>query len=121
LAEPAYSRSLDDCEGKAKTQAELNACADTELTRVDNTLNSLFKRLIAEASADDSDAVPSIRRAERAWRSYRDAYIEAAFPGPNKQENFGTEYPMQVALLRISLTKHHIDEIENLEKLYTEQ
>jgi len=35
---------------------------------------------------------------QRAWPGYRDAYLEAMFPAADKQTEYGSIYPMQLAL-----------------------
>jgi uncharacterized protein YecT (DUF1311 family) len=73
----------------------------------------LYKGLLAKI-AGDSLAIAKLREAERAWLRYRDAYIDAVYPAQDKQSAYGTEYPMDVNLLRAKLTREHLAAIAYL-------
>ena len=111
------SKQLDDCNAKAKAQPELNACAAQEADRVDAKMNGVYKQLLAKAGSDAND-VAKIKAAERSWLAYRDAYIEATYPAADKQAEYGSEYLMDVNLLRAKLTQQHIADLEELLKQY---
>jgi len=105
------------CMDKAKAQIEMNQCASQEATRVDAKLNHVYAQLLAKA-AGDANAVAKIKAAERAWIAYRDAYIDATYPAPDKQAEYGSIYPMDVALLQAKLTEQHIADLQELLKQY---
>ena len=111
------SKPLDDCNAKAKAQPELNACAAQEADRVDAKMNGVYKQLLAKAGSDAND-VAKIKAAERAWLAYRDAYIEATYPAADKQAEYGSEYFMDVNMLRAKLTQQHVADLEELLKQY---
>ena len=111
------SKQLDDCNAKAKAQPELNACAAQEADRVDAKMNGVYKQLLAKAASDPND-VTKIKAAERAWLAYRDSYIEATYPAADKQAEYGSEYFMDVNLLRAKLAQQHIADLEELSKQY---
>jgi uncharacterized protein YecT (DUF1311 family) len=50
------------------------------------------------------EAVAKIKAAERAWITYRDAYMDATYPAKDKQAEYGPIYPMEANLLRAKLT-----------------
>ena len=102
---------------KAKAQMEMNECASQESARVDAKLNHVYSQLLANAGSDEN-AVAKIKAAERAWIAYRDAYIEAMYPTPDKQAEYGSIYPMDVALLTTKLTQQHIADLQGLLKQY---
>ena len=105
---------FEDCVDKStQTQSEINNCARDEVTRADSELNAAYKRLLATI-AGDSLAIAKLREAERAWLRYRDAYIEAVYPAKDKQLAYGSEYPMDVNLLRAKLTREHLVAIRYL-------
>ena len=105
------------CNEKAKVQAEMNDCAGQEAARVDARLNEIYKQLLSKAASDPNE-VAKIKAAERAWIAYRDAYIEAMFPATDKQAEYGSMYPMDVALLSAKLTQQHIADVQELLKQY---
>ena len=96
---------------------ELNACAGEEAKRVDAGLNDVYKALLA-AAAGEPNAVAKITAAERAWIAYRDAYMEAMYPAPNKISEYGSIYPMEADLLRAELTTQQIKALKDLLKQY---
>lgn len=107
------SAEYKGCVDKSHAQSELNKCASDEAARADSELNAAYKELLAKI-AGDSLAIAKVREAERAWLRYRDAYIEAIFPAQDKQLAYGTEYPMDVNLLRAKLTREHLAAITYL-------
>jgi len=96
-----------DCVAKSQAQSELNKCASDEAARADSELNAAYKGLLAVMKGYPL-ATAKTREAERAWLHYRDAYIEAVYPANDKQLAYGTEYPMDVNLLRAKLTREHV-------------
>ena len=100
---------------KANAQMQMNECAGQEDARVDAAMNKVYQQLLATAGKDQN-AVAKIKAAERAWVAYRDAYIEAMYPAKDKATQYGSIYPMDVALLRAKLTRRHIADLQELMK-----
>lgn len=90
----------------------MNVCASEEAARADKQLNDVYRILLHKTT--DVTAAEKIRVAERAWIAYRDAYIEAMYPKENKQAEYGSLYPMEVALLRAKLTRIQIAALQDL-------
>jgi len=107
------SAAFKACADKAQAQSQLNKCASDEAERADMELNAAYKKLLS-IIAGDSLAIAKVRGAEKAWLRYRDAYIEAIYPAQDKQLAYGTEYPMDVNLLRAKLTREHVAAIAYL-------
>src|SRR5579863_1399971 len=107
------SKQYRGCNDKAKTQAEMNACASDEAARVDTQLNDMYRRLLSQAASQEG-AVAKIKVAERGWITYRDAYVEAMYPATDKQAQYGSIYPMEVDLLRAKLTQQHVAALKKL-------
>lgn len=101
------------CSDKANTQAEMTACAGAEAKRVDAKLNSTYRALLAKVESQP-EAVAKIKVAERAWVIYRDAYIEATYPAKDKRTEYGSIYPLEVALLRAKLTQRQVTALEDI-------
>src|ERR1700727_3218190 len=98
------SKEYSACSAKANTQIAMNACASAEATREDKELNSVYAEVLVKAAAKPEYA-EKVKAAERAWVAYRDAYIEAMYPAKDKQTEYGSMYPLDVALLRAKLTR----------------
>lgn len=107
------------CNKKAKTQGEINACANEEAARVDVELNDVYRKLLSKA-AGEPEAVAKIKAVERAWIAYRDAYMEAMYPAKDKQAEYGSIYPMEVDLLRAELTQQQVAALKRLVQQYSE-
>ena len=101
------------CNAKAVAQPELNACAADEAARVDAELNRVYRELLSKNS-DDPAAVEKIKKAQRAWVAYRDAYVEAMFPAEDKQAEYGSMYPMEVDQILATLTRRQVDALKEL-------
>lgn len=100
------------CSDGAKTQAAMNACASEEAARADKQLNDVYRTLLQKTT--DTAAATKFKVAERAWINYRDAYIDAMYPAENKQAEHGSEYPMEVDLLRAKLTRIQMEALQDL-------
>lgn len=111
------SKEYRICSQKPKTQTEMGACAGEEAKRDDAELIIIYGKVLA-AAADDPTAGTEIKNMERLWTEYRDAYIEAIYPAKDKQAEYGSIYPMEVALLRARLTRRHVTELRKLSEQY---
>ena len=99
--------------GKATTQTAMNICASQEAGRIDAELDKVYRKLLSR-SANQPEAVVKIKAAEKAWISYRDAYVAAMFPAEDKQAEYGSVYPMEVDHLRAKLAQQHIEALRDL-------
>jgi uncharacterized protein YecT (DUF1311 family) len=113
----AQQGKLPPCMQTAQTQAELNVCAGNKAKLVDTQRKVLYEKLLSKLSGNML-AAAKIKAAEKAWISYRDAYVEATYPEPNKQMAYGTMFPMQCDLLIADLTEEHVLALKNLLKNY---
>jgi uncharacterized protein YecT (DUF1311 family) len=107
------SAAYGACNQKAKTQAEMNACANEEAMHVDAELNAVYRKILSEASTQP-EAIAKIKAAESAWITYRDAYMDAMYPAKDKQGEYGSNYPLEADLLRARLTKQHLVDLRQL-------
>jgi uncharacterized protein YecT (DUF1311 family) len=106
------------CNKKAKTQTEMNACANEEASRVDAQLNDVYRKLLLQ-TASQREASEKIKAAERAWVAYRDAFIDAMYPAKDKQAEYGSIYPMEADLLRAKLTDRQVTALKELLQQYS--
>jgi uncharacterized protein YecT (DUF1311 family) len=95
----------------------VNVCANEEAVRTDTELNNVYRTLLSEAGSQP-EAVAKIQNAERAWIAYRNAYIDAMYSAKNKQAEYGTIYPMEVALLHAKLTRQQVTALKDLLQQY---
>jgi uncharacterized protein YecT (DUF1311 family) len=112
-----YSPQYRACGQKAKTQAEMNACANDEAERTDKQLNETYRKVLSEAK--QPEAIASIKAAEGAWVAYRDAYIKATYPAKDKLAEYGSIYPMEANLLRAKLTQQQVAALKDLLQAYS--
>jgi len=97
----------------AKTQAEMTACAGAEAARADAELNQVYSKLLSEVAGQEG-AGAKIKASELAWIRYRDAYMDAMYPAKDKQEEYGSVYPMEADLLRAKLTRRQLMALREL-------
>jgi uncharacterized protein YecT (DUF1311 family) len=100
------------CSDGVKTQAAMNACASDEAASADAQLNDVYRTLLQKTT--DTTTATKIKVSERAWIAYRDAYLDAMYPAENKQAEYGSAYPMEIALLRAKLTQIQIAALKDL-------
>ena len=89
---------------KLATQTEMNICAGQEARASDSELSVVYQQLLAKVGAD---AKLSLRTAEKAWVSYRDA--QCAFNSLGSVG--GSVHDMSVALCFRALTDEQIRQL----------
>ena len=99
----------------ANTQTAMHVCASEEAQRVDAELNDTYRMLLSVAGRRPA-AVEKIEIAERAWITYRDAYIEAMYPAEDKLAEYGSIFLTEANLLRSQLTRQQIVALKDLLK-----
>jgi uncharacterized protein YecT (DUF1311 family) len=104
----------DTCMAKAKTQSEMDVCANEEAERVEAERIKLYRALLS-ARTGKRESLDKLKTAENAWLAYRKAYLEAMYPAENKQAEYGSMFPMEVDLVGAELTQRHIAELRHLE------
>ena len=90
------------CFDNAKTQVDMNGCADVDLKRADSDLNGTYQSLMAKWKGD-TIATQKLRAAQRAWLAFRDAHLGELFP--NAPGDYGSSYAMSYALARADITR----------------
>jgi uncharacterized protein YecT (DUF1311 family) len=101
------------CEQKAQTQLDLNTCAAEKLRSEDTKLDRVYQELL-ERTKSDPVATAKIRSAQEAWVAFRDAQLEALFPADDKQDQYGSAYPMCAAAARAQLTAERTKMLESM-------
>lgn len=95
------------------TQFEKNLCAVLDAKAADAEVQALYARL-RTARADDRDFIAALEGAQRAWLSYRDAEIAAAFPCEHEDKTIchGASTPLHVARLEEELSRERIERLQ---------
>jgi uncharacterized protein YecT (DUF1311 family) len=109
---------LERCLDTAMTQLAINQCASDELKSADAELNATYQKLLAAVKGQQL-ALQKIQAAERAWIAYRDAYLDAMFPEPDKQANYGSIFPSSFNLARAGLTRKQTDALREMIEQFT--
>jgi len=78
-----------DCENELPiTTVELRYCMNISYEKVDNELNELYQKLVADLKQKDSERLPLLREAQRSWIKFRDdwcRYEDSSFEGGTAQ------------------------------------
>jgi uncharacterized protein YecT (DUF1311 family) len=94
----------------AQTQSEMNREACDDHKKADAELNKLYQQVLREYKAD-ALFVQKMRNAQRAWVTYRDAYVDSLYPSANPQRDYGGVYPMCRCSVLEELTKRRVEEL----------
>lgn len=119
VALPATAQDVD-C-ATAMAQSDLNQCAYQDWEQADAELNTVYKEVIAAYTALDADlpddlgsGVETLRKAQRAWVSFRDLTCEA--------EGFamrgGSAEPLLVYGCMRALTIERIGHLQGMQDAY---
>lgn len=98
------ANAQEACMAKARTTAEMNACAGNDLAAADRELNAVYKQVLRK-HADDKVFIGKLRTAQRAWITFRDAELAARYPDSHPQAAYGLAYTMCVVDLKSQLTR----------------
>jgi uncharacterized protein YecT (DUF1311 family) len=101
----------DSCMDTAKTQMDLNTCADTSFKKADKELNELYKKILTEY-ADDPKFIAKFKASQRAWLKFRDAELDALFPHQDEDRYYGSVFPMCMGSWLTTLTEERIAQLK---------
>ena len=112
------------CMDKANTTHDMHVCAAEEAKRVEARLDQDYRKILslAEKTAEREHTAMTLKKvkaAQAAWVIYRDAFIDAMFPLPDKQLEYGTMDPVEAAMARTALTLRQIEALKDLSNRYT--
>jgi uncharacterized protein YecT (DUF1311 family) len=113
---PIFSQTphrRSSCLDTANSQADLNVCASSLARQADVARKRAYDKLV-QARVSDPAALVKLKKAETSWLAYRDAYLAAAFPAHDKQQNYGSMFPMSFDLLAESITLSHVKDLDGL-------
>jgi uncharacterized protein YecT (DUF1311 family) len=112
-----FDKAVEHC-GAFDTQVDMNVCSYKLLESYDKKLDTAYSKLIALVRSSPA-VLKQVQAQEKSWVAYKRAYMEAAFPGKNKQLEYGTMYPLQRNLLEAGLVRDHLGDIQSLILAYT--
>lgn len=87
---PTSAAHAEDC-SEARTQADMNVCADKSYKQADAELNALYKE-IKDRLAGAPEAAKQLVAAQRAWVAFRDAECSFAASGVSGGSIYPTVY-----------------------------
>ena len=93
-----------------QTQGDLDEQACGQFHKADVALNETYSRILKEY-AKDQQFIAKLKTAQKAWLVFRDAELEALYPGDNKQAEYGTVYPMCRCSELQFLTEEHTKQL----------
>jgi uncharacterized protein YecT (DUF1311 family) len=96
-----------------KTQAEMNKIACDENSQYSAEMDKLSDSILKDpVYAKNKTFVSAFKKAQVAWKKYRDATLEARFPGQEKQMKYGSVYDMCSCELSKTLYQNRIAELK---------
>ena len=78
--------------------------------KADASLNATYSKILKEYG-EDAQFVSKLTATQRAWLAFRDAELEARFPKPDKQAEYGTVYPVCCCMQLQELTEQRTKEL----------
>jgi uncharacterized protein YecT (DUF1311 family) len=84
-------------------QKEMNEAAYKEFKRADDKLNEFYQQILIEYKKN-KQFLEKLAEAEKAWIKFRDAQLEALYPGDDKQLHYGSVFPMCYYIEKANLT-----------------
>ena len=95
----------------AETQVQMNQDACAVFAQADGELNAVYRRILAEYPTAPQ-FTDKLKNAQRAWVAFRDAHLEAVYPAPDKQAEYGSAYPLCRCVALAELTRVRVEELK---------
>ena len=93
-----------------QTQYQMHEESSEEYKKADTELDHIYQKILIEYKSD-SIFINRLKKAQKIWIAYRDAELEMRFPAKNKQVEYGSVYPMCVALFLKGLTEERTEKL----------
>lgn len=87
----------------AQTQADMQDKSCSEFKKADADLNKTYKNILAEYKTDKV-FLEKLKKAQKAWLTYRDTHIESIYPEEDKTY-YGSVYGMCYCTAKQELTE----------------
>jgi len=104
---------LAQAESEPQTQLDINVETCHEYEKADRQLNDVYQAIL-DAYRQDKTFLDALKKAQRRWIKFRDAEIEALYPGKEKDKTFkyGSIYPMCRCEALERLTRRRLKELK---------
>ena len=102
-----YSFAQADCSNQ-QTQTDMNICSYKKYQKVNNELNSVYKKAMIELK--NSNKALLLKENQRVWLKYRD--LTCKFEAGPREES-GTIWPLIHNNCMVRLTQYRVKEIPN--------
>lgn len=96
---------------RAQTQVDMNSDAYQAYQQSDQKLNKVYKRILAEYK-NDKNFLSKLKIAEAAWIKFRDAHAESIYPETDKQQYYGSIFPVCYYSVLKTLTDERIRQLQ---------
>lgn len=93
-----------------QTQTELNEQYKQEYIVADRKMNEVYQEILL-VYKEDSLFLKKLKGAQRVWIQFRDLHVESLFPEENKQEHYGSVYPLCYWNEMTTLTKQRTEQL----------
>jgi uncharacterized protein YecT (DUF1311 family) len=97
------SAALADACDTAKSQGEMNSCADLQFKKADAELNDAYRDLFAGYKKQNKELASALTRSQRAWIAHRDA--DCQLEGTTAQGASAQPMVFSMCLERITLER----------------
>jgi uncharacterized protein YecT (DUF1311 family) len=95
------------------TQDALDKGACDQYKVDDRKLNEIYQAILNDkAYAGEAQFLEALKTAERQWIKYRDAEVDAIYPGQNKKSQWGSVYPMCACSELQRITRQRMEELQ---------
>lgn len=88
----------------AQTQIDMQDKACDDFKKADAELNKAYKKILYEYK-HDKVFIEKLKKAQKAWLTYRDAHIESIYPVEDKASEYGSVYGMCYCTAKKELTE----------------
>lgn len=112
VTRPSVAGEEKSCWDTARTQYDLDFCANDGLRKVDAELNAFYQRILKEYAADPK-FIEKFKGSRRAWLKFRDAEM-AALLSPHDEDPmaYGSVQPMCESHWLAVLTRERIEQLK---------
>jgi uncharacterized protein YecT (DUF1311 family) len=87
----------------AQSQKDMQNDACNDYRKVDSELNSVYQRILSEYR-EDKEFLDKLKKAQKAWLSYRDAHVESVYPAKDKKTEYGSMYEACLCTVQKDMT-----------------
>lgn len=99
--------TINTCLGQ--TQLEMNESANKEYQKTDNELNFVYQAILKNYKSD-TVFIKNLKNAQRIWIQFRDAEMQAKYPG-REYGYYGSIHPMCWSIYLRELTQERIKKL----------